>query len=310
MVLFCVFIFLEPLAETCTASAAIEYRVVIAPRGTAALCDGGRDNWSGRRALSSLDQLALPETWSINSRRVMAVELEVCVDSVASALTAAECGATRLELCAGLAVGGLTPTLGTFLAVRQRVAVPIMVLVRPRAGDFCYTAEEVEAMATDIALFRQNGVHGFVIGALTREGDVDVATCQHLLAAAGPQADTTFHRAFDVVRNPEAALERVIELGFRRLLTSGQAASVELGLDLLCRLATQAKGRIQLMPGGGVSESNLAHLLHATGVRAIHASASEPAPAAMSALSFGEHRMCSAARVRALSVIIRSQGQL
>lgn len=240
----------------------------------------------------------------------MAVELEVCVDSVTSALTAAESGATRLELCAGLAVGGLTPSLGTFLAVRQRVTVPVMVLVRPRAGDFCYAPEEVDAMATDIALFRQNGAHGFVIGALTREGDVDVPTCQHLLAAAGPQADTTFHRAFDAARNPEIALERVIEMGFRRLLTSGQAASVELGLDLLCRLAAQAKGRIQLMPGGGISESNLGHLLHVTGVRAVHASASEPAPAAMSALSFGEHRVCSAARVRSLSVIIRSQGQL
>ncbi|KAH7971963.1 hypothetical protein HPB52_004494 [Rhipicephalus sanguineus] len=93
--------------------------------------------------------------------------LEVCVDSVASALTAAESGATRLELCAGLAVGGLTPSFGLFQTIRQRVPLPIMVLVRPRAGDFCYTAEEVEAMVTDITLFRQNGAHGFVIGALT-----------------------------------------------------------------------------------------------------------------------------------------------
>ncbi|XP_037576049.1 copper homeostasis protein cutC homolog [Dermacentor silvarum] len=241
----------------------------------------------------------------------MAFELEVCVDSVASALTAAESGATRLELCAGLAVGGLTPSFGLFQAIRQRVPLPIMVLVRPRAGNFCYTVEEVEAMVTDITLFRQNGAHGFVIGALTREGDVDMPTCQRLLAAAGPQADTTFHRAFDVARNPQTALEQVIELGFRRLLTSGQAASVDHGLELLARLADQAKGRIQLMPGGGVSESNLAHVLHATGVRTVHASASEPVPtAAASALSFGELRVCSAARVRSLLAIVYAQGHL
>lgn len=130
-------------------------------------------------------------------------------------------------------------------------------------------------------------------------------------AAAGPQADTTFHRAFDVARNPQTALEQVIELGFRRLLTSGQAASVDHGLELLARLADQAKGRIQLMPGGGVSESNLAHVLHATGVRTVHASASEPVPtAAASALSFGELRVCSAARVRSLLAIVYAQGHL
>lgn len=125
----------------------------------------------------------------------MAVELEVCVDSVTSALAAAEAGATRLELCAGLAVGGLTPSIGTFLAIQKRSSsLPVMVLVRPRAGDFCYTPEEVEAMETDIGLFRQHRASGLVLGALTREGDVDVPTCQRLLAAAGPEADTTFHR--------------------------------------------------------------------------------------------------------------------
>lgn len=250
----------------------------------------------------------------------MAVELEVCVDSVASALAAAEAGATRLELCAGLAVGGLTASIGTFLAVRKLSSsssssalppLPVMVLVRPRAGDFCYSPEEVEAMEADIKLFRQHGASGFVLGALTRDGDVDVAACQRLLAAAGPEADTTFHRAFDVARRPEASLEQVIGLGFRRLLTSGQAASVEQGMELIARLQGQAAGRIQVMPGGGVSESNLARLLQTTAVRAVHASASEPVPTDPAVtVSFGEHRVCSPARVRSLLSIIRAQQPL
>ncbi|XP_077540683.1 PF03932 family protein CutC isoform X4 [Haemaphysalis longicornis] len=200
---------------------------------------------------------------------------------------------------------------GTFVAVRQRCpALPVMVLVRPRAGDFCFSPEEVEAMETDIRLFRQHGASGFVLGALTRDGDVDVPTCRRLLAAAGPDADTTFHRAFDVARAPEAALERVVELGFRRLLTSGQAASVEQGMELIGRLERQAAGRIQLMPGGGVSESNVARLLQVTQVRAVHASASKPVPLPDAAVSFGEHRICSSERVRALLSIIRAQQPL
>ncbi|KAH7971961.1 hypothetical protein HPB52_004492 [Rhipicephalus sanguineus] len=123
--------------------------------------------------------------------------------------------------------------------------------------------------------------------------------------------EASTRKPFDVARDPQTALEQVIELGFRRLLTSGQAASVEHGLELLARLANQAKGRIQLMPGGGVSESNLAHLLHATGVRSVHASASEPVPTATpSALSFGDQRVCSAARVRSLLAIVYAQGHL
>ncbi|XP_077540682.1 PF03932 family protein CutC isoform X3 [Haemaphysalis longicornis] len=269
---------------------------------------GGREKrWSDLQ----LWAWSLCEDRSGQSCTFMAVELEVCVDSVASAVAAAEAGATRLELCAGLALGGVTPTIGTFVAVRQRCpALPVMVLVRPRAGDFCFSPEEVEAMETDIRLFRQHGASGFVLGALTRDGDVDVPTCRRLLAAAGPDADTTFHRAFDVARAPEAALERVVELGFRRLLTSGQAASVEQGMELIGRLERQAAGRIQLMPGGGVSESNVARLLQVTQVRAVHASASKPVPLPDAAVSFGEHRICSSERVRALLSIIRAQQPL
>ncbi|KAH8027724.1 hypothetical protein HPB51_007465 [Rhipicephalus microplus] len=163
----------------------------------------------------------------------MAFELEVCVDSVASALTAAESGATRLEVCAGLAVGGLTPSFGK-LCVQVLICLP---------GGYCIEGSLSAAVSFIRTIFShiRNGAHGFVIGALTREGDVDMRTCQRLLVAAGPQADTTFHRAFDVARNPQTALEQVIELGFRRLLTSGQAASVEHGLELLARLASQSR---------------------------------------------------------------------
>ncbi|XP_029831733.1 copper homeostasis protein cutC homolog isoform X1 [Ixodes scapularis] len=238
------------------------------------------------------------------------VEVEICVDGVGSARNAAAGGASRLELCAGLALGGLSPSLGTLVTIKALVKLPVFVLVRPRAGDFCYSCDEVDLMEKDVTLFREHGADGIVLGALTRDGDVDKDICQRLIAAAKP-LPVTFHRAFDLAAKPLEALEDIVALGCCRLLTSGQASSVDQGLPLLQKLAEQCRGRITLMPGGGVREDNLAALLRATGVRAVHASASRPAVPAQGtrALSLGSASQdqswleCSVDRVRQLVVI-------
>lgn len=163
-------------------------------------------------------------------------------------------------------------------------------------------------MEQDVALFRDRGADGIVIGALTRDGSIDKKTCQRLIAAAAP-LPVTFHRAFDLALNPSAALEDVVSLGCQRLLTSGQASDVEQGLHLLKQLAAQAQGRIVVMPGGGVNEDNLATLIHTTGVRAVHASASCRVTSAMQVRSVamgpaesdvGSWNECSYNRVRKL----------
>ncbi|EEC02591.1 copper homeostasis protein, putative [Ixodes scapularis] len=166
------------------------------------------------------------------------VEVEICVDGVGSARNAAAGGASRLELCAGLALGGLSPSLGTLVTIKALVKLPVFVLVRPRAGDFCYSCDEVDLMEKDVTLFREHGADGIVLGALTRDGDVDKDICQRLIAAAKP-LPVTFHRAFDLAAKPLEALEDIVALGCCRLLTSGQASSVDQGLPLLQKLAEQ-----------------------------------------------------------------------
>jgi len=197
--------------------------------------------------------------------------LEACVDSVEGALAAQAGGADRVELCADLLNGGCTPSPGVIQLARQRLDIRIHVIIRPRGGDFCYSDVEFEAMKLDIAFCKQAGVHGVVIGILNPDGTVDTDRTRELIALARPLS-VTFHRAFDMTRDPYAALETLIALGVDRILTTGQEASALEGLDLLSDLVHRADGRVILMPGvpGNISERNLAKIIAQSGVREVH----------------------------------------
>ena len=206
--------------------------------------------------------------------------VEACVDSVASARAAVAGGAARLELCAGLAEGGVTPSPGMIAAVREAVAVPVHVLIRPRGGDFLYSQDEMEVMLRDIAEAGRLGVHGVVLGALAGDGQVDAARTVALIAAARPMA-VTFHRAFDLARDPAEALDALIALGVERVLTSGLAATAEEGIPVITAMVSRAAGRIGVLAGGGIDEGNAARIVRETGVREIHVRGSRATESAM-----------------------------
>jgi copper homeostasis protein len=198
--------------------------------------------------------------------------VEVCVATVGSALAAESAGAGRLELCADLVEGGVTPSIGMLRGVRERVRLPLFVLIRPRGGDFLFDGDEREVMLRDIAEAGARGADGVVIGALDPEGRVDQALTRRLAEAARPMA-VTFHRAFDLVREPARELETLIGLGIERVLTSGQAPSALLGSEAIAALVAQGAGRITIMAGGGINESNAARVVRETGVGEIHVGA-------------------------------------
>lgn len=198
--------------------------------------------------------------------------LEICAGSVESAIAARDGGATRIELCAALEIGGTTPSAGLIAEARKIEGIVLNVIIRPRGGDFLYNEHEAACMEQDIRTCRQLGADGVVIGALTAEGDIDTALCKRLIDAADGMS-ITFHRAFDMCRDPKRALEELIAIGCDRVLTSGQAATAEAGLPLLKELVQQAAGRISIMPGCGVNSGNAARILQATAAVEIHASA-------------------------------------
>lgn len=198
--------------------------------------------------------------------------LEICAGSVQSVVAARDGGAHRVELCSALEIGGITPSSGLISEARQVDGISLHVLIRPRGGDFLYNENEIVCMERDIAVARSRGADGVVIGALTADGDIDIRTCQRLVEAAQGM-HVTFHRAFDVCRNPMQALEDIISLGCDRLLTSGQAATALQGIAMLQKLVTASAGRIVIMPGCGVNADNAAHILTASGATEIHASA-------------------------------------
>lgn len=198
--------------------------------------------------------------------------LEIASNSVASALAAQQGGADRIELFDNLAEGGTTPSHGSIAVARERLQIPLFVLIRPRPGDFRYDALETEIMLRDIAQCRQLGCDGVVVGALDAAGDIDVALCRELVAAAGPLG-VTFHRAFDAARDLPTALEQVIALGCQRVLSSGGQASAQAGSGMLARLVTQAGDRLSVMAGAGIGPDNITDIATTTGCRELHASA-------------------------------------
>ncbi len=198
--------------------------------------------------------------------------LEVCVDSHASAMAAAQGGADRLELCANLAIGGTTPSRALFRQARRDCGVRVNVLIRPRFGDFLYSEAELEEMGEEIEAFRELGADGVVLGVLTRWGELDRENMARLIDRAGSM-DITLHRAFDMTRDPFAALEAAVSLGCKTILTSGQAQSAAAGKELLRELLAAAAGRIDLMAGAGVKRENILELHAHTGIRVFHTSA-------------------------------------
>ena len=197
------------------------------------------------------------------------VLVEACVETVDGARAAAAGGAGRIELCAGLVEGGTTPSAGAMARARERIAIPLFVIVRPRGGDYVYSDDDLAVMRHDIATASSAGADGVVIGALTCEGRVDGAIVRELVDRARPM-HVTFHRAFDMTRDFAESLDALADIGVDRVLTSGGAPTAAEGTATLASLVRQAGDRIIVMAGGGITESNAARIVRETGVREIH----------------------------------------
>jgi copper homeostasis protein len=194
----------------------------------------------------------------------------MCIDSVASAIAAQEGGADRVELCDNLLEGGTTPSAGTIAIARRKIDIGLNVMIRPRGGDFCYSAVEFEVMKYDVEQAKQLGADGVVFGLLDEDGSVDVQRTRLLTDLARPLG-VTFHRAFDMTRDAFQALEDLVVLGIDRILTSGQENSVVEGLDLIADLVRKAGDQIIIMPGGGITERNIGKIVAQSGVEEVHA---------------------------------------
>lgn len=197
------------------------------------------------------------------------VLLEICCGSLDDALEADAGGADRVELCANLFFGGLTPSFGTIAEAKRRLRIPAIVMIRPRGGGFCYSEPEFAAMVADAEAAVAQGVAGLVFGVLTPDGAIDRVRTRRLRDVTGDR-DAVFHRAFDVTPDPFRALDELVDLGITRVLTSGQQDTVPEGLDLIKRLVDHAGDRIQVMPGGGIKPFNFDDVVARTGCRQIH----------------------------------------
>ncbi len=197
--------------------------------------------------------------------------LEIVAYSYASAKAAAEGGADRIELCENTAEGGTTPSLGTIEAVRKIDGVKLHVMIRPRGGDFLYDKDEFSIMLRDIEVARKAGADGIVIGILKSDATVDIERCRQLVEAAGSM-NVTFHRAFDWASRPLEALEAIVQTGCNRILTSGQKPNALAGAQRIAELVKASRGRLSIMAGGGVNESNVAEIIRLTGVTEVHGS--------------------------------------
>ena len=181
-------------------------------------------------------------------------------------------GGHRIELCSALSLGGITPSYGFIRNSLQTVTMPIHVLIRPRPGDFLYSGAEFEVMKADVLTCGELGAHGVVIGLLKADGSIDSDRCRQLIALAKPMS-VTFHRAFDFTSDVFHALEEIVSLGCDRILTSGQRASAAQGASFIADLIKKASGRIVIMPGGGLTEKNIAQVKKVTGASEFHLSA-------------------------------------
>lgn len=209
--------------------------------------------------------------------RIIDMEIEICTNSFRSAKIAAQSGIDRIELCQSLEVGGITPSAGDIqlsVGLKKEFDFKVCVLIRARGGDFCYSKEEYDVMAQDILFCKENGVDDIVIGGLTENGNIDFKNMEKLIGVANGMG-LVFHRAFDLVEQPFEVLEEIIDLGFKRILTSGTKRTAFEGKSILQKLVKQAAGRIAIMPGSGINQSNVKEILEFTGAKDIHFSAKE-----------------------------------
>ncbi|MHC4370600.1 MAG: copper homeostasis protein CutC [Planctomycetota bacterium] len=200
--------------------------------------------------------------------------IEVCCGSTDDAIEAEKGGAARVELNSSLFFGGLTPSLGSVIEAKRKLNIPVIVMIRPRGGGFCYTEAEMSVMLHDARLVIEHGADGLAFGILTPEGLVDVDRCGRLVELIGGR-EAVFHRAFDVTPDPFEALDQLVELGFKRILTSGQEKSVPEGAELIKKLIDYAGDRIGILPGGGIRQHNIRAIVEQTGARQVHLSAFE-----------------------------------
>jgi len=206
--------------------------------------------------------------------------IEVCVAHIQSALAAQEGGAQRVELCVTLYEGGTPPSYATIKLARQKLNIGLNIMIRPRGSDFCYSDVEFELMKEDIKICKDLGADGVVFGLLNPDGNIDLDRMKILIDLAKPMS-VTFHRAFDVTADPFKALEEIIELGINRILTAGQKNTVPEGIDLIKQLVDVADDRIIIMPGSGISESNIQEIRDITGAKEFHLTGRKSYPSKM-----------------------------
>ena len=208
------------------------------------------------------------------------VLVEVCVDSVSSAIAAQRGGAARVELCSSLIEGGITPSAGLIELTRSAISLAVHVMIRPRAGDFCYERHEFEIMQRDIALAKNLGANGVVLGILDLDGRIDVDRTRHLVELARP-LEVTFHRAFDMTADLQRSLEDIFTIGVNRVLTSGGERTSWEGRAVIAQLVKQAGSRVAIMPGSGIKPENARSLVEQTGAREIHVGLRSPVESPM-----------------------------
>lgn len=199
----------------------------------------------------------------------MNFSLEICTDTVESAIEAQNAGAGRIELCNNLMEGGTTPGYGTIDSARNSLSIGLHVIIRPRGGDFLYSSNDYDIMRKDIEICRACGVNGVVFGILLADGSIDIDRTAKLIELARPMS-VTFHRAFDMCNDPQKGLEDVIATGADRLLTAGQKNKASEGLELIYNLVKRAANRIIIMPGSGINASNITQIALATGASEFH----------------------------------------
>ena len=208
------------------------------------------------------------------------ITVEACVERLDDALAAVAAGADRIELNAALELDGLSPSDALLAEVRRAVRVPVIAMARPRAGHFCYSSTEFRSVRHDVERALANGADGVAFGALADDGQLDVGRCREVVRAVEAvraSAVTVFHRAFDVVGDPHTALEQLVDLGVRRVMTSGQRPTALDGAALIAALVRRSAGRIEILPAGGVRAANALDLLRRTGCDQLHTSARGPA---------------------------------
>jgi len=198
--------------------------------------------------------------------------IEVCCGSVDDAVEAERGGADRVELNSAVFLGGLTPSLGSIIEAKKKLDIPVMVMIRPRAGGFCYTQSEMEVMLRDAKLAVEHGADGLVFGILTSDGSVDTERCNRIIELAQGR-QSVFHRAFDVTPDPLKALDQLIDIGLSRVLTSGQEKTAPEGIELIKNLIAHAGDRIEILPGSGLRPQNIRSFVEQTKAKQVHFSA-------------------------------------